>query len=193
MKNEEMLILLNEKVKSCNRCKELVENRTQTVLGDGNPKSKIVFLGEAPGKNEDLQGKPFVGRAGQLLNNIIIACGMKREDVYICNILKCRPPGNRTPLPEETQNCRPFLNLQLKIINPKFIVCLGACASQNLLGIKMPMSQMRGQWFEYNGIKVLCTWHPSYGLRVSSAKHEIYKDLMLLVEELKKSTGNSGQ
>lgn len=184
MTTDEKLVLLNEKVKNCSRCKELAANRTQTVFGDGNSNSKIVFLGEAPGKNEDLQGIPFVGKAGQLLTNIITACGLKRENIYICNILKCRPPGNRTPLPEESQNCRPFLDLQLKVISPKYIICLGACASQNLLRVKIPISQMRGQWFEYNGIKVLCTWHPAYLLRNPAAKKDVWDDMQLLLKEI---------
>lgn len=184
MTNSDKLQLINEKVKECDRCKELTTYRTQTVFGDGSPEARVVFLGEAPGKDEDVQGVPFVGKAGQLLNNIITACGLKREDVYICNILRCRPPNNRTPLPEETENCRPFLDLQLKVVNPEYIVCLGACAAQNLLATKTPISQMRRQWFQYGGAKVLCTFHPAYLLRNPHAKKDMWDDMQLLLKEM---------
>lgn len=183
---KEMLKMVSEKISICEKCPELVKNRTKTVPGDGNYNSKLVFLAEAPGQSEDLRGKPFVGRAGELLTNLLKACGLDREnDIYILNILKCRPPANRTPTPEEAGNCHPFLDLQLKVINPSFIVCLGATATRYLLGVDNPIGQMRGKWYKHRDAKVLCTYHPSYGLRVSSAKHEIYKDLMLLVKELK--------
>lgn len=193
----EMLKLLKAKVCQCQKCPELVANRTQIVFDNinydednhlaksGNPDTRIVFLGEAPGKDEDLQGKPFVGKAGQLLNNVLLACGFKREEVYICNILKCRPPGNRTPSPEEATCCRPILDLQLKVINPTHIVCLGACAAQNLLGVKTPISLLRGEWFECDGRKVLCTFHPAYLLRNPIAKKDMWDDMQLLLKEIR--------
>jgi len=179
------LSLLDEKVKSCTKCKDLVESRTQTVFGDGNPEADVLILSEAPGKDEDEQGIPFVGRAGKLLDNIIEACGWKREDVYICNILKCRPPGNRNPNEDEAENCRAFLDLQIKIVNPKYIVCLGAVAAQNLLNIESPIGRMRGQWHTYNTAKVLCTYHPAYLLRNPAAKKSVWEDLQILLKEMK--------
>lgn len=185
MTNQEKLDLIAEKVRQCNKCVEF-DRSNPAVTGNGSPESKIVFCGEAEGKEELSQGKPFVGKAGNLLTNILAACGVKREDVFITNTCQCRPPNNRTPLPEEAANCRPFLDLQLKVIHPKFIVCLGACAAQNLLNTKTPIGQLRGQWHEYKGIKVMATWHPAYALRNSNAKYEIYKDLMIMVAEMGK-------
>lgn len=190
MQNSEKLAVLQEKVCECTKCPDLVANRTQTVFGVGNPDADIVFCGEGPGKDEDTQGVPFVGRAGKLLTNILNATGLEREDVYILNIVKCRPPGNRNPTPEEAENCRPFLDLQLKVINPKYIVCLGAVASQNLLGVETPIGAMRGNWFDYQmppvNAKVLCTWHPAYLLRNSEAKKDTWNDLQLLIKEIGK-------
>lgn len=184
MDKQEKLTLLNDKVKTCQKCAELVEYRTQTVFGEGNPNTQIVFLGEAPGKNEDEQGRPFVGKAGQLLDNILKACGFERAQVYILNILKCRPPSNRVPTPEEATNCRPFLDLQLKIIAPKYIVCMGASAAQYLLDSKIPISQMRKTWYNYQGVKVICTFHPAYLLRNPEAKKEMWDDLQILLADL---------
>ena len=154
------------KVAACTRCRELVRNRTQTVFGVGDPHARLVFVGEAPGADEDRQGEPFVGRAGQLLNDIIIK-GMKlrRQDVYILNILRCRPPDNRTPLAVEAAACREYLDAQLDIIRPEFICCLGACAAQNLLGTDVTIGRLRGRFHDYHGIKVICTYHPAYVLR----------------------------
>jgi len=179
-----MLQMLSDKISECTRCQELAETRTQTVFGEGNPNAKIFFLGEAPGADEDKQGKPFVGRAGKLLDEIIKACGWTREDVYIGNILKCRPPGNRNPTKEESDNCESFLKLQLRIINPKYIVCLGTTAAQNLLHTDERISRMRGKWRYYGDIKVLCTYHPSFLLRNPKAKKDVWDDLQILIKDI---------
>ena len=174
------LNVLSEQVKACVRCQELASNRTQTVFGVGNPEAKILFVGEAPGADEDKQGEPFVGRAGQLLNDIIKACRMKREDVYICNVLRCRPPGNRLPSPEEAANCREYLDGQIAIVNPDYIVCWGSTAAKNLLASEAPIGKMRGQFFQYGRAKVICTYHPSYLLRNPAAKKDVWEDMKLL-------------
>ena len=166
-----------EQVAACTRCQELADTRTQTVFGVGNPEAEIMFVGEAPGADEDRQGEPFVGRAGQLLNKIIEACGLTREEIYICNILRCRPPGNRNPSPIEASNCREHLEAQIETIAPKYIVCWGTCAAQNLLGIKTPIGKLRGQFFDYRGAKVVCTYHPSYLLRNPPAKKQVWEDM----------------
>jgi DNA polymerase len=176
------LARLAAQVARCRRCPELVRNRTQTVFGTGNPYAQLVFIGEAPGADEDQLGEPFVGAAGQLLTDMIEkGMGLKRSDVYIMNILRCRPPGNRTPTPEEAENCRPFLEKQLAIVRPKFICCLGACAAQNLLGTTEPISRLRGQVHFYQGIPVVCTYHPAYLLRTPAAKRQTWEDLKLLL------------
>ncbi len=173
------------RVAACVRCAELARTRTQTVFGSGNPCARLVFLGEAPGADEDRQGQPFVGRAGQLLTDMIVkGMRMRREDVYILNILKCRPPGNRTPLPTEAANCREHLDLQLAIIRPEFICCLGAVAAQNLLGVSTPIGQLRGRVLNYEGIKVLCTYHPAYLLRNPAAKRPTWEDLQVLMSAM---------
>jgi DNA polymerase len=176
---------LAQKVAQCTLCSELALSRTQTVFGVGNPDAKLVFLGEAPGADEDKQGEPFVGRAGMLLNDIIVK-GMKlrREDVYICNILRCRPPGNRTPSLEEAERCKPFLDQTLEIIKPHYICCLGAVAAQNLLQTLNSIGSMRGKIFHYNTIKVVCTYHPAYLLRNPSAKKQTWEDIQLLMREM---------
>ena len=137
--------MIQQEVAGCTRCAELASTRTQTVFGVGNPNARLCFLGEAPGADEDRLGEPFVGRGGQLLNKIIEACRIKREDVYILNMIKCRPPGNRNPLPTELSNCRGFLERQLDLIRPEFICCLGAVAAQNLLGTTVSIGKLRGQ------------------------------------------------
>lgn len=175
---------LCEKVAACTRCQELAETRTQTVFGVGNPNARILFVGEAPGADEDKQGEPFVGRAGQLLNDIISACRMKREDIYICNILRCRPPGNRQPSPEEAGNCREFLDGQIAIVNPEYIVCWGATAARNLLTSEDNISKMRGRFFQYGRAKVLCTYHPSYLLRNPAAKKDVWEDMKFLFKDM---------
>jgi uracil-DNA glycosylase family 4 len=175
---------LARRVAVCTRCKELVGNRTQTVFGMGNPYARLVFLGEAPGLDEDRQGEPFVGAAGQLLNRILAACGLRREEVYILNILKCRPPGNRNPLAAEAANCREYLDRQLEIIRPEFICCLGSVAAQNLLDTSAPIGKLRGRFHDYQGIKVLCTYHPAYLLRTPSAKRQTWEDMQRLMAEM---------
>lgn len=176
------LARLAAQVARCRRCAELVQNRTQTVFGVGNPDAQLVFIGEAPGADEDRLGEPFVGAAGQLLTDMIEkGMGLRRADVYIMNILRCRPPGNRTPLPEEAENCRPFLEKQLAIVQPKYICCLGACAAQNLLGTTESISRLRGKVHSYQGIPVVCTYHPAYLLRTPAAKRQTWEDLKLLM------------
>ncbi|MDO5581453.1 MAG: uracil-DNA glycosylase [Planctomycetia bacterium] len=179
----ELLLEIAAKVALCKRCPELVKNRTQTVFGSGNPYSELVFIGEGPGADEDKQGLPFVGRCGQLLTDIIEK-GMKipRKEVYICNIVRCRPPGNRTPLTSEAECCRPFLDATLKIVAPKYICCLGSCAAGNLLQTNTPIGQLRGQVFDYQGIKVICTYHPAYLLRNPAAKAQTWEDIKLLMK-----------
>lgn len=166
-----------KQVAACQRCTELCTTRTQTVFGVGNPAAQIMFIGEAPGADEDAQGEPFVGRAGQLLNRIIEACQLTRQEIYICNILRCRPPGNRLPKPDEAANCREFLDAQIRIVNPQYIVCWGSCAAQNLLGTTLAIGKLRGKFFDHNGIKVLCTYHPSYLLRAPAAKKDVWEDM----------------
>jgi DNA polymerase len=174
------LNVLSGQVKACVRCEELAACRTQTVFGVGNPEAKILFVGEAPGADEDKQGEPFVGRAGQLLNDIIKACRINREDIYICNVLRCRPPGNRLPSPEEAGNCREYLDGQIAIVNPDYIVCWGSTAAKNLLASDLPIGKMRGKFHEYGRAKVLCTYHPSYLLRNPAAKKDVWEDMKLL-------------
>ncbi|MEJ5341214.1 MAG: uracil-DNA glycosylase family protein [Thermogutta sp.] len=180
---EEILAELARQVAQCVRCPALVANRTQTVFGVGNPYAELVFIGEAPGYDEDVQGFPFVGRAGQLLTAMITnGMGMRREDVYICNILRCRPPNNRTPTREEAANCRPWLDATLAVIQPKFICCLGNVAAQNLLGTDLTIGRLRGKVWEYNGAKVICTYHPAFLLRNPAMKREAWEDLKLLLQ-----------
>ena len=169
----------------CKKCVEPVAYRTQTVFGVGNPFSELVFLGEAPGADEDRQGIPFVGRAGKLLTDMIEK-GMKlqRNDVYICNILRCRPPGNRNPFPDEATLCRPFLDATMQVIRPKFICCLGSIAATNLLNTPETIGRLRGRVHDYQGIKVVCTYHPAYLLRNPSAKSAAWDDLKLLMREM---------
>jgi DNA polymerase len=180
------LDLLAEQVSTCPRCAELMVTRTQTVFGDGQPGAELCFIGEAPGADEDAQGKPFVGAAGQLLNKIIAACGLKREEVYICNILKCRPPGNRTPLPNEAANCREYLEKQLELVRPKFICALGGCAAQNLLNTTQSLGKLRRRFHDYKGIPVLCTYHPAYLLphRSPEKKKDVWEDMKMLMARM---------
>ncbi|MDG2380722.1 MAG: uracil-DNA glycosylase [Pirellulaceae bacterium] len=175
---------MGKKVSSCELCPELVAHRTQTVFGVGNPKARLCFFGEAPGADEDQQGEPFVGRAGQLLDKIIEACTLHRDDVYILNVLKCRPPGNRNPSPEETQNCRPFFEKQLEIIRPEFICCLGSVAATTLLETKLSIGKLRGELHEWRWAKVLATYHPAYLLRNPNAKRDVWNDMQILLKEM---------
>jgi DNA polymerase len=168
----------------CTRCK-LCSTRKNIVFGVGNPAAELVFIGEAPGANEDLQGEPFVGDAGQLLTRMIEAMGHRRADVYIANILKCRPPGNRNPEPDEIERCEPFLKAQLAALSPRVIVALGKFAAQWLCGKPdAAISALRGRWHSYQGIKVMPTYHPAYLLRTPSAKRTVWEDLQLVMAEL---------
>jgi DNA polymerase len=167
----------------CQRC-SLGRVRTNLVFGEGNPKADIVFVGEAPGRDEDVQGRPFVGRAGQLLTRIIIAMGLKREDVYICNILKCRPPGNRNPRPEEIITCEPFLVKQLQAINPKVICALGTFAAHTLLKTDVPITVLRGKFHTYHGIQLMPTYHPAFLLRNPAAKKQVWEDVQKIMKVL---------
>ena len=175
---------LCEQVTACELCPELVQNRTQTVFGVGNPEARLCFFGEAPGADEDQQGEPFVGRAGQLLNKIIEACTLTRDDVYILNVLKCRPPGNRNPNPEEAQHCRPFFERQLEIIQPEFICCLGSVAATTLLETNAPIGKLRGRLHSWRDARVLATYHPAYLLRNPAAKRDVWNDMQLLMREM---------
>ena len=178
------LAVLQQEVAGCTRCGELATTRTQTVFGVGNSSARLCFLGEAPGADEDRLGEPFVGRGGQLLNKIIEACKLKREEVYILNMLKCRPPGNRNPLPNELSNCRPYLERQLELIQPEYICCLGAVAGQNLLGTTVAIGKLRGKLHAYRGAKVVCTYHPAYLLRNPAAKKDAWEDMKFLMREM---------
>jgi len=175
---------LRAEIGDCRRCK-LCQGRTQIVFGTGNPRAELVFVGEAPGRDEDLKGEPFVGRAGQLLTEIITK-GMKlrREDVYIANVVKCRPPENRNPEPDEIATCEPFLVKQLELIKPRIIVALGTFAAQTLLKIKTPISRLRGVWHTYHGIKVMPTLHPAYLLRNPNDKRLVWQDIQAVLREL---------
>jgi len=166
--------------KNCTLC-DLSKTRTNVVFGEGNPKAKLMFIGEGPGEMEDKTGRPFVGRAGKLLTKIIEnVLELTREDVYIANIVKCRPPNNRVPSIEEAESCKPYLLKQIEIINPEILVCLGKTAFMYLLNENLPISRVRGQIFEYKGRKVIPTYHPSFLLRNPSAKKEAYKDFLLI-------------
>jgi len=178
------LRVIEQEVAACQLCPELVKNRSQTVFGVGNPDARLCFMGEAPGADEDIQGIPFVGRAGKLLTQIIEGSGLRRDDVYILNTLKCRPPGNRNPLPEEASHCSGFLARQLEVINPEFICCLGAVAAQNLLGTSESIGRLRGRFHPLDGYQVLCTYHPAYLLRNPSAKRQVWEDMKILLKEM---------
>jgi uracil-DNA glycosylase len=168
----------------CEKCK-LSKTRTQVVYGVGNPNADLMFIGEAPGRDEDLKGEPFVGRAGQLLTDIIKAMKLTRDDVYIANVVKCRPPENRNPEPEELDACRPYIRRQVAIIEPKVIVTLGKFALQSLMEKSYGITATRGQWLEYNGVKVMPTYHPAYLLRTPSAKKDVWEDMKKVMAELR--------
>lgn len=192
MLKSEALKIISDKVSQCTLCQEISdyrkENNYLTAPGEGNPDADLMVLGEALGEEEAKQGKPFVGRAGRLLTNILQAAGVSRERIFITNILKCRPPNNRVPTTEEAHNCRKFLDLQIRCIQPKWILCLGKTASIFLLGHSedTTISSLRGQIYEHNGVKVLCTYHPSYALRAGkAAKEEIWNDLQILVSAIR--------
>ena len=177
------LNLIREDIGDCTRCR-LHKGRNKLVFGVGNVNADLMFIGEGPGADEDAQGEPFVGRAGQLLNNMISAMGIKREDVYIANVVKCRPPGNRTPEKDECDTCSPFLMRQIDVIRPKVIVALGAVAAKNLLAVNDSMANLRGRWYEFRDSKLLVTYHPAYLLRDPRQKKEAWKDLQMAMKEL---------
>jgi DNA polymerase len=182
--NDSFLAAVRRDIGDCRRC-GLAGHRRNIVFGEGNPKAGLVFVGEAPGGDEDLQGKPFVGRAGQLLTRIIIAMGLDRRDVYICNILKCRPPGNRDPLPEEIASCEPFLIRQLAAIKPRVICALGSFAARTLLKSDIPITALRGHFHDYQGIPLMPTYHPAYLLRNPGAKKQVWEDVQKIMELLR--------
>ena len=168
----------------CTRCKLHKQGRKQIVFGVGNPRAELMFIGEGPGADEDQQGEPFVGRAGQLLNKIIEAMGLKRSDVYIANVVKCRPPGNRTPERDECETCMPFLMRQVEAINPKVMVALGAVAAKNLLQMNASMGEMRSRSYDFRGARLFVTYHPAYLLRDPRQKSEAWKDLQQVMQYL---------
>ena len=182
--NDAELARIEARAKACVLCKELVRCRHNVVFGVGNPRAEMMFIGEAPGADEDAQGEPFVGRAGQLLTKIIQAMGYQREDVYIANVLKCRPPENRTPLPEEVANCLPYLLAQIELIKPKVIVALGATAMRALLDVQLGITKMRGNWYNFRGIPIMPTFHPAYLLRNPAAKKEVWQDMQTVLAKL---------
>jgi uracil-DNA glycosylase family 4 len=190
----DLLGLIAERVCACTKCPHLASSRTQTVFGVGNPDADLMFIGEAPGADEDAQGEPFVGRAGQLLTRIIETMGFARSDVYIANILKCRPDvprgssGNRPPTPVEMQTCRPYLIEQINVIAPKVLVALGAVAVEGLLGTRGSMRELRGRWHSYNGTPLMITYHPAYLLRNQSPseKRKVWEDMLQVLERLER-------
>jgi uracil-DNA glycosylase len=189
------LQVIREDLGDCTRCKLHKQGRKQIVFGVGNPRAELMFVGEGPGADEDAQGEPFVGRAGQLLNNMIKAMGLQREEVYIANVVKCRPPGNRTPERDECDTCSPFLMRQIGVIKPKAVVALGAVAAKNLLAINAPMSELRGRFYDFmpagarptaswQGAKLAVTYHPAFLLRDPRQKGEAWKDLQMVMKYL---------
>ncbi len=179
----ETLDEVRKELGDCKRCK-LCNGRTQIVFGSGNPRAELVFVGEGPGEEEDKQGVPFVGAAGQLLTKMIEAMKLSRDTVYICNVVKCRPPGNRNPEPEEIQSCEPFLRAQLRVIKPKVIVALGKFAAQTLLREDTAITRLRGQWRKYEGIDLMPTFHPAYLLRSPDEKKKAWMDLQEVMKRL---------
>jgi DNA polymerase len=186
------LVELRTPVLACTKCPHLVASRTQVVFGVGNPDAELMFVGEAPGQDEDLQGEPFVGKAGELLTRIIGAMDFARSDIYIANVLKCRPDmpagesGNRKPRPAEMETCLPYLRQQIDIIQPRALVALGATAMEGLLGETSPMNKLRGRWHEFNGIPLMATYHPAYLLRNQSLteKRKVWEDMLMVLERL---------
>lgn len=177
------LPVIREDIGDCTRCK-LHKARTNIVFGVGNSKAELLFVGEGPGHDEDIKGEPFVGRAGKLLTQMIEAMGLRREDVYIANVVKCRPPENRLPEKDEITTCSPFLMRQIDVIKPKVVCCLGSCAAQTLLQTTQGISKFRGEWFDFRGGKLIATYHPAYLLRNPPAKSEVWKDLQKVMSHL---------
>ena len=184
MTPEKALRVIREDLGDCTRCVLHKQGRKQIVFGVGNPLADIMFVGEGPGADEDQQGEPFVGRAGQLLNNMITAMGIRREDVYIANVVKCRPPGNRTPEREECDTCSPFLMRQIAVVKPKIVVALGAVAAKTLLGVNDAMVNLRGRVYDFKNTKLAVTYHPAYLLRDPRQKKEAWKDLQMVMKYL---------
>jgi uracil-DNA glycosylase len=184
---QQSLISLRSVVLPCTLCKELADTRKNVVFGAGNSQARLMFVGEAPGADEDIQGLPFVGAAGQLLTKIIESIGLKREEVFIANVLKCRPPGNRQPKPQEISNCEPYLLQQIQIIRPEIICALGTFAAQTLLKVTTPISRLRGQFYELAGSKLICTYHPAYLLRTPGDKRLVWEDMKKIKKELELS------
>lgn len=181
----EALRVIAEEVAGCTRCEILAAGRTNTVPGEGSSTARLMFVGEGPGQTEDETGRPFVGKAGKLLDDMISkGMGLRREDVFIANIIKCRPPENRDPEPAEVRNCIGYLERQIAIIRPEFLCLLGKPASQTLLNTSMPMGRLRGKWQRYKGIPTIATWHPAYLLRNPSAKKETWEDLQMLMKAM---------
>jgi len=180
----EALEVIRQEVSVCRRCEHLACQRHNTVFGAGPAAARLCFLGEAPGADEDASGLPFVGRAGQLLTKIIEACRLSRDEVYILNVLKCRPPDNRQPLPDEIANCREYFERQLAAIAPDYVCCLGTTAAQALLQTAEPIGKLRGRWFAHGSAQVICTYHPSYLLRNPAAKRHVWDDMKLLMARM---------
>jgi DNA polymerase len=183
---------LARQVAACTRCPQLASTRTQTVFGVGALDPDLCLVGEAPGADEDRLGEPFVGPAGQLLTRIIVACGMKREELFICNILRCRPPGNRQPQPDEAHHCSEWLEKTLELVRPKYLCALGGTAATCLLGTSLGITKLRGRFFEYRGIPVMCTFHPSYLLRSPEKKKEVWEDMKTLLRRMGKPIPGQG-
>jgi uracil-DNA glycosylase family 4 len=178
------LAAIEARAKVCVKCNELSRCRTNVVFGTGNPRAEIMFVGEGPGHDEDIQGLPFVGRSGELLTKIIAAMGFRREEVYIANVVKCRPPENRKPQPDEIANCLPYLLSQIELIQPKVLVALGATAVQGLLDVQLGITKMRGHWYTFRDIPIMPTFHPAYLLRNPLAKKEVWEDMKAVLEKL---------
>jgi uracil-DNA glycosylase len=188
---EAALRIIREDLGECTRC-PLHKGRNKLVFADGSPYARLMFVGEGPGADEDAQGLPFVGRAGQLLNNMISAMGLKREEVYIANVVKCRPPGNRTPEPEEANTCMPFLLRQIDVVRPEVLVALGATAATYLLGQRQPLAGLRGRVHSVRGTRLIVTYHPAYLLRDPRQKKEAWADLQIAMRELGLKAPNRG-
>ncbi len=191
LSSRDKMIQLRKEALACTRCNELCQTRKKVVFGSGTVDTDLVFIGEAPGRDEDEQGLPFVGAAGQLLTKIIEAIGYTRNDVFICNVLKCRPPANRTPKPNEIINCQGYLREQINIIKPKMICCLGNFAAQTLLETQSPMSELRNSFHQYEGITVACTYHPAYLLRNPADKKKVWEDMQRMKKELETLSHNA--
>ncbi len=181
---EKEWFLLKEKAETCTLCRELAAKRKKVVFGAGNAGAKLMFVGEAPGYEEDVQGLPFVGAAGQLLTKIIESIGLRREEVFIANVLKCRPPANRQPKPDEILNCEPYLLKQIELIQPQILCALGTFAAQTLLKTGESISSLRGRFHDLRGIKVMCTYHPAYLLRNPGDKRKVWEDMKKIKKEL---------